>query len=184
MQAKLVALLRTTNDRMLTVARIILGSVMFAHGAQKVFGWYGGAGFGSTLAYFGHNLGIPAPLAVLAIAAEFLGGLFLILGLLGRLSALGIAVNMAVAALLVHLRYGLFMNWFGTKSGEGIEYHLLALALASLIVVRGSGALSLDRLLSNALQTHSTSEPFQPAVAVPRMIRASWMWFAQYHRRS
>lgn len=110
MLTKFVTLLHTVGDRMLTVVRIVLGSVMFAHGAQKALGWFGGAGFGPTLNYFGQNLGIPAPLAVPAIAAEFLSGLFLIVGLLGRLSALGIAVNMIVAGLLVHLRYGFFMN--------------------------------------------------------------------------
>ncbi len=190
---KALMLLRTGDDRMLTIVRIVLGSVMFAHGAQKALGWFGGPGFGPTLTYFGQSLGIPAPLALLAIAAEFLGGLFLILGLLGRLSALGIAVNMAVAILLVHLRYGLFMNWFGTKAGEGIEYHLLALALASLIIVRGSGAWSLDRLLSEQLETRSgavavhrgvkTPGASRPMPGMPRIIRTSWMWFAQYHRR-
>jgi len=137
---KLMRLLHAADDRMLTMVRIILGSVMFAHGAQKALGWFGGAGFGPTLNYFGQNLGIPAPLAVLAIVAELIGGAFLLIGFLGRLSAFAIAVNMIVASLLVHLPYGFFMNWLGTKAGEGIEYHILALALAALIVVRGSGA--------------------------------------------
>jgi putative oxidoreductase len=184
MLTRFAILLRTTDDRVLTIARIVLGSVMFAHGAQKALGWFGGAGFGPTLNYFGQNLGIPAPLAVLAIAAEFLGGLFLILGLLGRLSALGIAVNMTVAALLVHLPYGFFMNWFGAKAGEGIEYHILVLALASLIVVRGSGAWSLDRLLSDAMQAHLIGDSFQAGSAtMPRIVREFWMWVAQYQRR-
>lgn len=190
---KLMMLLHTADDRMLTMVRVVLGSVMFAHGAQKALGWFGGAGFGPTLSYFGQNLGIPAPLAVFAISAELIGGAFLLVGLLGRLSAFGIAVNMIVAALLVHLPYGFFMNWFGTKPGEGIEYHILALALAALVVVRGSGAWSVDRLLVDRIGRGSVEIPVRrsssvpgssrPLPGMPRVMHASWAWVAQYHRR-
>lgn len=190
---KLMMLLRTADDRMLTMVRIVLGSVMFAHGAQKALGWFGGAGFDPSLSYFGQNLGIPAPLAVLAIAAELIGGAFLLIGLLGRLSAFGIGVNMIVAALLVHLPYGFFMNWFGTKPGEGIEYHILALALVALVVVRGSGAWSVDRLLADKLGRGSSEIPVRrrssalessrPLPGMPRVMRASWAWVAHYQRR-
>src|SRR5215213_7967439 len=114
----LTRILNTSNDRILFISRIVLGSVMFAHGAQKALGWFGGPGFQPTLDFFG-KMGIPAPLAVLAIAAEFLGGAALLLGLLGRVGAFGIAINMIVAALFVHLPYGFFMNWSGGKAGEG-----------------------------------------------------------------
>jgi putative oxidoreductase len=87
-------------------------------------------------------------LALLAICAEFFGGLGLIVGLLGRIAALGILTNMVVAILMVHLQFGFFMNWFGKQQGEGFEYHLLAIVLALAIIVRGSGALSLDKLLA------------------------------------
>jgi hypothetical protein len=100
---------------------------------------------------------------------------------------------MMVAALLVHLPYGFFMNWFGSKTGEGIEYHILALALASLIAVRGSGAWSLDRLLVDRLSTGSGEVPVRrsstitgssrPLPGTPRVMRGSWMWIAQYQRR-
>jgi len=193
MLKKLMILLHTADDRMLTMVRIVLGSVMFAHGAQKALGWFGGAGFGPTLSYFGQNLGIPTPLAVLAIAAELIGGAFLIIGLLGRLSAFGIAVNMIVAALLVHLPYGFFMNWFGTKPGQGIEYHILALTLASLVVVRGSGAWSVDRILVDRIgcgsveipvrRSSSLSGSSRPLPGMPRVMRASWAWVAHYQRR-
>jgi putative oxidoreductase len=93
-------------------------------------------------------MGIPAPLAFLAICAEFFGGLGLLVGLLGRVAALGIVSNMVVAVLMIHRKIGFFMNWAGTQKGEGFEYHLLAIALGVAIVIRGSGALSLDRLLS------------------------------------
>jgi putative oxidoreductase len=191
MLMRMLKILRTVDDRMLFATRLVLGSVMFAHGAQKALGWFGGPGLRPTLDFFGHNLGIPAPLALLAVAAEFLGGVGLILGLLGRVGALGIAINMIVAVLMVHLPNGFFMNWFGAKRGEGIEYHLLALALAGLIVVRGSGAWSLDQLLFEKLQNvmHGRGRRVdggsalapntsRPLPGVPAMIRASWTWVA------
>jgi len=144
-------LLKTSDDRVLFLMRIILGAVMFAHGAQKALGWFGGGGLQPTLQMFGGRLGIPAPLAFLSIAAEFLGGAGLMLGLFGRLAAFAVAANMLVAALLVHLRNGLFMNWSGSQRGEGFEYHLLAVALAIATVIGGSGAWSLDRVLLRRL---------------------------------
>jgi putative oxidoreductase len=86
-------------------------------------------------------------MAFLAVLAEFFGGLGLIAGLLGRVAAVGIAVVMVSAIVMVNGRYGLFLDWFGDRKGHGYEYHLLAIALAAVIVVRGSGAMSLDRLL-------------------------------------
>jgi putative oxidoreductase len=93
-------------------------------------------------------MGIPAVFAVLAIAAEFLGGLGLILGFLGRIAAFGIVCNMLVAVAMVHWQFGFFANWSGTQKGEGIEYHLLVIALGLLILSKGSGAFSIDRVLS------------------------------------
>lgn len=144
MVAKLLA---TDGDWVLTLARIILGMALFAHGAQKLLGWFGGHGLSATLRTFRDQLGIPTPLAYLAIAAEFFGGLGLIVGLFSRIAALGIAIIMVVAMVMVHLKYGFFINWFGDKQGHGIEYHLLAIALAVIIVVHGAGAFSLDRAL-------------------------------------
>ena len=141
-------LLRTEHDVTLTIVRIVLGVVFFAHGAQKVLGWFGGYGFSATMAMFTHRMGIPSALAFLAIAAEFLGGLGLIVGLLSRIAAFGIACNMLVAIFMVHLPNGFFMNWAGRQRGEGIEYHLLALALAATVMVRGAGAYSVDRILA------------------------------------
>lgn len=91
---------------------------------------------------------VPAVFAFLAICAEFLGGMGLIVGLLGRVAAFGIACNMLVAVTMVHAQNGLFMNWSGQQKGEGFEFHLLALAIAFVLIVRGSGALSVDHLLS------------------------------------
>jgi putative oxidoreductase len=141
--------LATSDDWTLTLLRLVLGVVFFAHGAQKMLGWFGGYGFSGTMAYFTHS-GIPAPLAFLAIAAEFFGGLGLVVGLLSRIAAFGIVVNMVVAVLTVHLPNGFFMNWSGAQKGEGFEYHLLAIALGIAILVGGAGAVSMDRALSRA----------------------------------
>src|SRR5262245_19293590 len=141
-------LLLTTNDFTLTVGRLFLGIIFFAHGAQKALGWFGGPGYSATMSAFEQS-GIPAVFAFLAIIAEFLGGLGLIIGFLGRVAAFGVMCNMLVAIMKVHLPNGFFMNWMGTKSGEGFEYHLLALALGLILLVRGSGALSVDHFLTH-----------------------------------
>jgi putative oxidoreductase len=148
----IAALLATPRDAAATVARVTLGLVMFPHGAQKLFGWFGGHGPAGTLQFFQQGLGIPPLLGWGAILAESLGAVALVLGLGGRLAAATIAVVMAVAVATVHGRLGFFMNWSGTAAGEGFEYHLLAAALALVVVIRGSGALSLDRLLARRIQ--------------------------------
>jgi putative oxidoreductase len=141
-------LLATVNDNTLTLMRLILGIVFFLHGSQKMLGWFGGYGFSGTMQFFTGMMHIPAPLGVLAICAEFFGGIGLILGFLTRIAALGIAVNMMVAILLVHMANGPFMNWAGNQKGEGYEYHLLTLALAIPLMVRGAGAFSVDGALA------------------------------------
>src|SRR5215472_4361120 len=122
-------LIATDNDGATTILRLVLGLIFFAHGAQKMLGWFGGYGFTGTMSFFTGMMHIPALFAFLAIAAEFFGGLGLILGFLTRIAALGIFSNMVVAITLVHYQYGLFMNWSGTQKGEGYEYHLLVLAI-------------------------------------------------------
>ena len=140
-------MLGTDGDWVITIVRIVLGVVFFAHGAQKALGWFGGVGLQSTVRVFREQLRIPAPLALLSVAAEFLGGLGLIVGLLSRIAALGIAVVMIVALVAVHGKFGFFMNWYGEKQGHGIEYHILALALALAVIIKGGGAFSLDHVL-------------------------------------
>lgn len=140
-------LMSTTNDVALTFLRLVLGVVFFAHGAQKLLGWFGGYGFHGTIGFFGH-VGIPAPVALLIICTEFFGGLGLIVGLLTRIAALGIGVEMIGAIFLVHLPNGFFMNWYGTQKGEGFEYHLLAIAIAGALLLRGAGKFSVDAALS------------------------------------
>lgn len=128
------------------ILRLTLAVVMFPHGAQKVLGWFGGYGLKGTLGFF-KSQGIPVPLALLALAAEFLGPLGLVLGLLTRVAAFGIACVMLVAIVSVHQQHGFFMNWFGSQKGEGFEYHLLALGIAIALLVGGAGLWSIDARL-------------------------------------
>ncbi len=141
-------LISTSNDVALTTLRLVLGVVFFAHGAQKMLGWFGGYGFSGTMGFFTHQMGIPAPLAFLAIVTEFFGGLGLIVGFLTRIPALGIAVEMISVVFMVHLPNGFFMNWAGNQKGEGYEYHLLAVAVAAVLLLRGAGPYSVDRALT------------------------------------
>ena len=101
--------------------------------------------------YFSGTLHIPSALGFLVITSEAFGSLGLLLGLGTRLAAFGSAATMIGAVLTTHLQVGFFMNWFGNQPGEGLEYHLLALALALPLVVRGGGAFALDRKLLAAL---------------------------------
>jgi len=140
-------ILATQSDVAALVARLALAIVILPHGLQKVFGWFGGGGVGNTLIGF-RSMGIPTGFAALAIAAEFLGPLGLALGLFGRVAALGIAVVMLTAAWRVHRPVGFFMNWYGKLKGEGYEFHLLALGLASVVLILGSGAYSVDLALT------------------------------------
>jgi len=140
-------LISTTNDVTLTFMRLILGVVFLAHGCQKLLGWFGGYGFTGTMGFLTH-MGMPAALAFMVIITEFFAGLGLIVGLLTRIATLGVTGLMVGAIFMVHIHNGFFMNWFGTQKGEGYEYHLLALAIAATLLLRGAGAFSADRALS------------------------------------
>lgn len=137
----------THADWVVAVARIVLGIIFFAHGAQKLLGWYGGPGLASSMRTFTEHLHVPPTLAFLVIAGELFSGVGLIVGLFSRIAAIVIARTMMGAIATVHFRFGLFLNWFGTQEGHGIEYHLLTIALALVIVVQGAGTFSLDRVL-------------------------------------
>jgi putative oxidoreductase len=141
-------ILATEDDTAMLVVRLVLGGVMFPHGAQKLLGWFGGFGFNGTMGFFTGTMGIPWIFALAAILAESLGALALILGLGTRLAAAAVATNMVVAMLTSHLQAGFFMNWFGNQKGEGFEYHLLALGLAGALMIKGGGKASIDRALT------------------------------------
>jgi putative oxidoreductase len=141
----------------LTVLRLIAGIVFFAHGAQKMLGWFGGYGFHGTMGFFTQEMHLPAVLAFLAICAEFFGGLGLIVGFLTRIAAFGVLSNMVVAVLLIHHKFGLFMNWGGDQKGEGFEYHLLAIAVMLAVIIRGAGAYSVDYMISRTNQVQAAT---------------------------
>lgn len=124
------------------VLRLALGTVFFAHGAQKLFGWWGGPGFANTAKFFESQLGLaPGHLhAALAGGGEFFGGILIILGLLTRFAAAQAAAIMAVAIWTVH-RSAFF-------APEGMEYPLTLLLIAVALVLTGGGALSVDARLA------------------------------------
>lgn len=135
-------LLATDNSVAPLVLRVAAGVIFAAHGAQKLFGLFGGYGLEGTGQWMG-SIGL-APgylMALLAGSAEFFGGLALLLGLLVRPSALVLAVTMAVAIATVHLEKGLFM------ANDGYEFGLALLAISVALVLSGGGRLSLDRAM-------------------------------------
>jgi len=134
------------------VARLVLGAVMFPHGAQHALGWFGGYGFSGTLAWMSGTLGFPAAFAALAIVVELLAPFALVLGLGGRVAAVGIG-GLMLGAASTHAANGFFMNWFGTLPAgtEGFEYHVVVLALAAVVAIEGSGRLSVDGLIAGRI---------------------------------
>ena len=131
---------RSAVDWALLIARIIVGVVFMAHGAQKLFGAFGGPGLSGVVQMMG-------PLGYLVTIGEFFGGLGLIVGFLSRFSAAAIILIMVGAIAMVHGRVGFFMNWMGQQGGEGFEYHLLAIAILSTILIAGPGRFAIGRFL-------------------------------------
>lgn len=144
----MTALFATDRSTTRLVQRLVLAAVIAPHGAQKLLGWFGGAGFSGTMDYLTGSAGLPWIVALAVVLAESLGALALAAGFLSRVTALGIAAVMVGAVATVHARIGFFMNWAGSQGGEGFEYHLLALALALPIVVLGGGRLSVDGVIA------------------------------------
>jgi putative oxidoreductase len=146
-------ILKTQSGIVPTIIRLAVGAVFFYHGSQKMLGWWGGPGFSAQMRGF-ESGGIPAPLAFLAICAEFFGGIGMILGFLTRIAAFGISVNMIVAIYRIHWPNGFSMNWSGHQKGEGFEFHLLVLAITLSIMMVGAGAFSIDGMID-------TGEPYR-----------------------
>jgi len=144
------ALISTNRDNGALLGRVMLGALLIPHGFQHALGLFGGYGFSGTLGWMTNTLGFPAPLAALAIVTELIAPFALILGLGGRLAALGI-VGLMIGAITTHVPNGFFMNWFGSLPAgtEGFEYHLVVIGLAGVVAVNGSGALSIDRFLTS-----------------------------------
>jgi putative oxidoreductase len=130
------------------VLRLILGAVMLPHGMQKVFGSFGGYGYRATMSYFTDTMNLPWLIAFVVIMIEFVGAVALITGFASRAWACGLAAIMIGAIVTTNFRNGFFMNWFGTQTGEGYEYHLLVLAICIAIIILGSGRFSIDQVIS------------------------------------
>ena len=126
--------------------RIGAGIIFVAHGAQKLFGWFGGYGLEGTAGWM-TSIGLEPGwlMAALAGGAEFFGGLLLLLGLLVRPAGIVLAFTMLVAAIMVHLGNGLFM------ANNGYEYALALLVISVTLSIRGAGSFSLDRILQARL---------------------------------
>lgn len=143
------------------ILRVGLGVVIFAHGAQKLFGWFGGSGFDGTMGFFTQKMGLPSVVAFLVIVGESFGSLGLIAGLLTRFTAASFIVIMIGAIATVHWPQGFFMNWFGQQQGEGFEYHLLVIAMSAALVAIGGGKWALDGVIARRLEGEETV-PGQP----------------------
>ena len=137
-----------TNDSFsYWIPRIMLGCVIFPHGAQKLLGLFGGFGFTNTMNYFTQTAGLPWVIAFLIIMGESFGALGLIAGFCTRLSAFGLICIMVGAIIMVHSPNGFFMNWFGKQAGEGFEYHLLVIGTSIPLLISGGGKYSIDGLI-------------------------------------
>lgn len=138
---------QTNESTALAVLRIVLGIVLFPHGAQKLLGWFGGYGFTGTMGYLTGSEGLPWIIAFLVIVIEFFGALALILGFATRIVTLGVIALFTGIIFTGHIANGFFMNWSGQAAGEGFEYHLLVIGMAIAILISGSGKWSIDSLL-------------------------------------
>jgi putative oxidoreductase len=127
-------------DWALLAARVFVGVVFMAHGAQIMFGAFGGPGLSAFVQVMG-------PLGYLVAVGEFFGGLGLVVGFLARFSAASIILIMLGAVATVHARFGFFMNWTGRQAGEGFEYHLLAIGVLLPVLIAGPGRLAVGRFL-------------------------------------
>jgi putative oxidoreductase len=141
-------LLATYPSLSMLVVRLGAGIVFFAHGAQKVFGWFGGPGLKATIQTFQNYMKIPPPATVLAAFIECFGGLALIVGLLVRPAAVGLVAVRLVAVVKVHGRNGFFINFSGTPGkGHGFEFNFVLIMMLLAVLLAGAGVLSIDRAL-------------------------------------
>ena len=142
---------QTTNSITPTIIRLILSSVLWTHGAQKLLGWFGGYGFEGTMGFFTGTVGLPWIVGFLVIVIEFFGSILLFFGFAARFWGIAMAILMIGVALTSHVQNGFFINWLGNQKGEGIEYFLLAIAMGVSIAITGAGRFSLDRSVMRSL---------------------------------
>jgi len=138
---------QTNESNATTIIRIVLGLILFPHGAQKMLGWFGGYGFSGTMGFLTGTTGLPWIMAFLVIAIEFFGAIALILGFATRIVAVGIISLFTGIIVTSHFQNGFFMNWYGNLKGEGYEFHLLIIGMATALLVSGAGKWSVDYAL-------------------------------------
>lgn len=131
------------------VLRITAGLIMLPHGAQKMFGLFGGYGFSATVNFFTETMKLPWLIAIMVILIEFVGSIGLIVGFGSRVWAVAFIAVMAGAIATTNYTHGFFMNWFGNQQGEGFEYHLLIIGMCIALLLMGSGKYSVDGFLLN-----------------------------------
>jgi putative oxidoreductase len=147
-------LLQTDGDYIYLFLRVVAGIVIFPYGMQKLFGWFDDLGGGAGIKEVLKNMRakrIPALIGWLVIIGQSLGSIALIIGCFGRVAAAG-NFTIFTGAIIVHARDGWTLNWLGKKKGEGIEYFVLLLALLLVIIIKGSGAVSIDLWLLHGNQ--------------------------------
>lgn len=143
------------------VNRVVLGIIFIAHGGQSVGGFFGGHGLEATIQGF-QGMGLPAIVAILVAFGEFLGGIALVLGLLTRIAAVGIAIIMLGAVFTVHWEHGFFLNWFMVPDkGHGFEYNLALMGMAVAAFFSGAGKLSIDCLLGKFQDTKLAKHSYE-----------------------
>jgi putative oxidoreductase len=135
------------------IARIGIAAVIFPHGAQKLFGWFGGYGFNGTMGFLTHQVGLSYFVALFVILIESIGSLMIFFGLATRVAALGVFGLFIGVMFKIHWANGFFMNWGANQKGEGIEYFILLLSLALILIITGGGKASIDAALSRETRT-------------------------------
>jgi putative oxidoreductase len=138
---------QTNENSAVTILRIVLGIVLFPHGAQKLLGWFGGYGFEGTMGFLTGTTGLPWILAFMVIMIEFFGAIALIFGFATRIVSVGVISLFTGIVFTSHFQNGFFMNWSGQMQGEGFEYHLLVVGIAIALLINGSGRWAVDRVL-------------------------------------
>ena len=136
---------KTGNDWAPLILRVLLGLVVFPHGAQKLLGWFGGYGFSGTMDFFTQSVGLPWIVGFMVIVLEFVGSVALISGVATRLFAMTFMILAFGIMFTSHIQNGFFMNWLGNQAGEGFEYFLLWIAISVSLIITGSGKYSIDR---------------------------------------
>lgn len=141
-------LFSTDNSLTGLILRLTLGLIMLPHGAQKIFGVFGGYGFKATMKFFTESMQLPWIIGLLVILIEFIGAIGLMLGLGSKIWAALFIILMFGAIVTTNYVNGFFMNWFGNQNGEGVEYHLLVIGLCMALLLTGSGKFALDQVFS------------------------------------